>query len=830
MTFNEPRCPPAGDYDAEIMLVGEAPGQEEMARLEPFVGASGAEMTRMIHQAGIIRSDCFITNVCKYRPPRNQINRWFYPKTKAPKDAVLFEGKWIDARIYEGILELEEEVNRVQPKLIIAFGNTALLALAGEYGITKWRGSGLQTRAIQGRQYPLVPTYHPAAILRNWSWRYIALHDLRKARKVFDEGLPVPEENFYIRPNADTALGLLRMLTARAASSLSEKMDIAVDLETRGGQITCLGIAWSKKDSLCIPFLEMKADNHNYWKTLEEETEIVWAIKELLTHPNVKVVGQHFTYDQQYTARRMGFVPNFKPDTFHDIMTAHHVMFAGLPKGLDFQSSFYLDDHVYWKDEGKEWNPKLHSEEQHWVYNCKDCVRTYAIAKEQRRVYAQLAFKETSYGSPWTIQHESHEDVLRAMLRGVLIDKEKKKVLQKELSETIDKLESYVDYLLGHPLNPRSPKQLNTLFYHDFKIKPVTTYDRATGNRRRTCNADALATIAKREVLLAPVCEAISDVRSLGTFKSVVAKDLDHDGRIRCAYTVPGTETYRYNSKEDAFGFGSNLQNVSSGKEKDDEGNPLDSHDQHYRPNLRRMFVPDPGHAIADHDLEQADARIVQRESGSPRLKEIFDDPSRDLHNENTEIIFGKCTGKSDPNRPKSKAGVHLTNYGGTVPVLAATLGITRAEADRFQSRYFGAYPEVKEWHDRIRLELQTRRYVENIFGYRRFYFDRIEDLLKEALAWIPQSTVAIVTNLGIQKVRKTLPWAEFLLQVHDSAVHQFPYTEENSGLLTRDPDFVIEEKFEKIRKTMEIVIPYDDPLIIPVAGSWSLESWGDCK
>ena len=820
----EPRCPPSGDYSAEVMIVGEAPGKEEMSRLEPFVGASGAEMTTLIHQAGIFRTECFITNVCKYRPPGNRIAAWFYPKTKAPADAVFFEGKWIDKRIAEGIAELEEEIDRVKPKLIIAFGNTPLLALTGNYGITKWRGSGLHSRDIRGRTYPVLPTYHPAAILRNWSWRYITLHDLRKAKKILDTGLPVPQENFIIRPSADQVLLRLRMLTEIANHSTSSLLDIAVDVETRFRHITCLGIGWSESEAICIPFLEVKTEDKNYWKTLDEELAVVLAIRKLLTHPRVKILGQNFPYDQQYIARRMGFVPNFNPENFHDIMTAHHVMFAGLPKGLDFQSSFYLDDHVYWKDEGKEWNPKLHNEEQHWVYNCKDCVRTYAIAQEQRNVYAQLGFKETSFGSPWTIQHESHNDVLRAMLRGVKIDKKKKAALEQELGATIQRLEDYLDSVLGHPLNPRSPKQLSTLFYTDFKVKPVTTYDRATGHRRRTCNADALATIAKREVLLAPICESVIDVRSLGTFKSVTAKELDHDGRIRCSYTVPGAETYRYTSSEDAFGFGTNLQNVSSGREKNSKGERLETDDPHYRPNLRKMFIPDEGYAICDHDLEQADARVVAAESKCIRLKEIFDDPSRDLHNENTEIIFSKCSGKQDSNRPKAKAGVHLTNYGGTVPVLASTLGITRAEAERFQARYFDAYPEVKQWHDRILDELQTRRYVENVFGYRRFYFDRIDNLLKEALAWIPQSSVAIAVNLGIQRVRKTLPWAEFLLQVHDSAVHQFPIRN------AEHPYMQPKHSFDLIQRAMTIELPYPDPVIIPVSGAWSLKSWGDCK
>jgi len=812
--------PSAGPSDAEILIVGEAPGKEEVARLEPFVGQAGVEMTRMLQQAGILRSECFVTNVSPWRPNDNRIAAWFYPKTKRPPAAKLVLNRWVHQHIADGVQMLEELIIKLNPKVIIAFGNTPLWALTGNWGITKWRGSNLETRLIGGRTYPLLPTYHPAAILRQWSWRYIGVHDLRQAKRIRDNGLPVIKEKFTIRPAFDDVIERLDNLLDFADAAGETLLDIAVDIETRFRQITCLGLAWSSYEAICIPFLEIKTEDHNYWSTVEEETEIVWRLRQLLTHKSVRVIGQNFSYDQQYIARRMGFIPNYKPENFHDTMTAHHVMFAGLPKGLDFISSFYCPEtHVYWKAEGKEWNPKTMNEEQHWVYNARDCIRTYAVAMEQRKTYESLDFKSTTYGDPWTIQHGSHESILQAMLRGVCIDNEKKLALGKELGKVITRQEDYISFLLGHPLNPRSPKQLSTLLYHDFQVKPVTTYDRNTGKRRRTCDADALVTIAKREVLLAPICYGINDVRSLGTFKSVTAQELDHDGRMRCAYQVPGTETYRYNSTQDAFGYGTNLQNVSSGNEK------VESDSHLYRPNLRKMFVPDPGFAIADHDLDQADARIVAWEANCPGLKEIFNDPDRDLHNEHTEILFGKFTGEGDPNRHRAKTFVHAANYAVTAPTLAATLGVTIHEAERFLTRYFGERPEVEKWHETIRIQLQTKRFVENVFGYRRFYFDRIENLLKEALAWIPQSTVAIAINLGIKQVERELSWAEFLLQVHDSAVHQFPnLTDIKTGKST------VEDSFEAIRRTMEVPLPYDDPMTIPVSGKWSLESWGHCK
>jgi len=235
-------------------------------------------------------------------------------------------------------------------------------------------------------------------------------------------------------------------------------------------------------------------------------------------------------------------------------------------------------------------------------------------------------------------------------------------------------------------------------------------------------------------------------------------------------------------------------------------------------PNLRQMFVPDPGFILFDSDLQQADAQVVAWEADDAELKEIFRDPTRDLHNENCRTIFGHSpVGKYAPLRPKAKAGVHLTNYGGNARTLSKTLGITVHEADKFQATWFGAHPGIKDWHHEIERQLQTRRYVENKFGYRRFYFDRIERLLPEALAWIPQSTVGLVINHGWLNIDRNLPEVQILLQVHDSIVGQYSKV--------FDPQIR-----PAIREQLLVEVPYDDPLVIGVDIAVSDKSWGDVE
>jgi DNA polymerase-1 len=237
-------------------------------------------------------------------------------------------------------------------------------------------------------------------------------------------------------------------------------------------------------------------------------------------------------------------------------------------------------------------------------------------------------------------------------------------------------------------------------------------------------------------------------------------------------------------------------------------------------PNIRKMFIPDPGYIIYDADLAGADAQVVAWEAEDEDLKAAFR-AGLDVHSHNAEALFGtrftSLTGtKRYQFRQKSKQGVHLTNYGGSARAMAKVLGWTVRECDDFQKRWFSIRPGIKRWHQRIETELLTTRSVTNKFGYRRIYFDRIDAVLPEALAWVPQSTVALTTYYGADQLEEQIPQSELLSQVHDSLVFQIP---KSAGI----PD-------RRIRDSLANPIPYDDPLIIQWGLAKSEISWGDCK
>ena len=132
-----------GSPRAEIMFVGEAPGHDEDMQGIPFVGRAGELLTKIISAMGYKREDVYIANVLKCRPPQN--------RTPLPDE------------ISNCLPYLLSQIELIQPKIIVALGATAVRALLDvQLGITKMRGHWYTFRDI-----PIMPTFHPAYLLRN---------------------------------------------------------------------------------------------------------------------------------------------------------------------------------------------------------------------------------------------------------------------------------------------------------------------------------------------------------------------------------------------------------------------------------------------------------------------------------------------------------------------------------------------------------------------------------------------------------------------------------------------------------------------------------------
>lgn len=242
-------------------------------------------------------------------------------------------------------------------------------------------------------------------------------------------------------------------------------------------------------------------------------------------------------------------------------------------------------------------------------------------------------------------------------------------------------------------------------------------------------------------------------------------------------------------------------------------------------PNVRKLYLPDPGYTMVEVDLQRADAQVVAWEANDDGLKEIFR-RGDDIHTSNALAIFGGPGplkagevgySKWYDKRHRAKTGVHAVNYGCKEKTLAEHIQCSIQDARAFIESWFAAHPPILEWHKRVEYDLLIRKCVENKFGYKRHYFDRVEGLLPEALAWIGQSTVAIAINHVLLAIEEAIPEAQLLLQVHDSILFQIPTISVNDNIPT-------------ILEKSRVPIPYDDPLIIPPTIAISEKSWGDVR
>lgn len=543
----------SGPRDAKICIIGESPGQDEILRGEPFVGLSGIELTKMLGEAGINRRDCFITNCVSDRPPDNDIKHFFYSSTEAKKLHISpLNGRYPKENLRLGIQKLWSDLNEIRPNVIIAVGETPLWALAGEVGITKWRGSELPTPFGK-----LIPTFHPAYILRQWNFRSIAVADLRRAaRESHSPDLVVPKWNFKIRPSFIEAREMLKWLL-----SLPPQLLVS-DIETRANQIACIGFAWSALDAFCLPLMCVEGDRSFY--TLEEEVELILLVRMVLRHHQICFHNGNF--DCQYIAKEWGFLPNFH----HDTMLMQHILFPGLLGGkidpvtgkvskkgsslsLSFVCSMYNEHYRFWKDDGRFWDESM-DEDVYWNYNGEDCCRTFQSAITMLGMIEKLGFSK---------QYRDKMDLFpltfRMMFRGINIDLAFRKKMQQDLERDEESIRGWLNKAAGHDFNPNSNKQMADFFYKDLRMDIVK--DRKTHNP--TVNDIALEKFKNRCPVLRPFIERMQLLRSLVVYRSTFAEAplSEVDNRFRGSLNVVGPETYRMSSNNTAFEEGCNLQN-----------------------------------------------------------------------------------------------------------------------------------------------------------------------------------------------------------------------------------------------------------------------------
>lgn len=401
-----------------------------------------------------------------------------------------------------------------------------------------------------------------------------------------------------------------------------------------------------------------------------------------------------------------------------------------------------------------------------FVYNGLDTCLTYEIYQK----LLPLLDEDTKVSYRWSFASQSL--ALEMMFRGLRVDRE---FIHKRLHELQTEYEKYNAYLqrLAHAvwdadLNPNSPAQLKALFYETFGLEEIRFRGKVSTDRK------SLEKLIPKNLYIRPIAKLILLLHDLGKLISVLQTEIDPDGRMRCSYSVAGTETGRWNSTANAFNTGTNMQNITN--------------------KLRELFVADPGRKMAYIDLQAAESKGVGYISGDPAYIKACDEG--DAHTVVCRLVWPELpwTGdlahdkklasstpfyRENSYRDMGKRGGHGTNYCGQPPTMAVHLKMPVEVVAHFQQEYFKAFPKIAEWHERVRDALQLKHCLVTCFQRKRVFFGRPSDAstLREAVAFEPQSTIADTANFGGWLVQQR--WhgglVRCLAQLHDAILVDYP-------------------------------------------------------
>jgi len=431
------------------------------------------------------------------------------------------------------------------------------------------------------------------------------------------------------------------------------------------------------------------------------------------------------------------------------------------------------------------------------VYNGLDCCLTAEILSVLQPQLDNLTSR--TYAFSKSLQGP----VLEMRLRGVLVDRTRRREVVSLLHEKLEALEENLNKIVNegvgfYGFNWRSPDHLRKLFYDRLGIPPI--------RKRGVVTTDRAALEKMEQYLVArPIISHLKAMRDLGKKISVLTTEIDPDGRIRTSYNIGGTETGRFSSSISEFGSGGNLQNVEE--------------------SLRSVLVADAGMKMGYFDAEQGESRVVGGiEWGLFKDSRYLDAcESGDLHTTVSKLCRPDMAWSGDLKEDKElaeqpyyrhyslrklcKSIGHGTNYSGKPQTLHNLYKIDVDAIEEFQLRYFRAFPSHLKWHahvERILIETGT---IISLLGRKRQFWGRRNDAdtLREAIAYDPQGSLADIVNGGmLQLWRANI--CQLLMQVHDAVVVQYPEEVE---------DEIVPQILELLRYPVhigngrELIIPY---------------------
>ena len=776
--------PGIGPYNPDLMLIAEAPGKYEDEQGEPLVGPTGEMVNNFLIKAGSSRSEVYLTNVVKYRPPFNDMGKL----------------SLINVDIDESVKELWQEIERNKPKCIIAMGNYALRAVLGlpmkwdqkknSHPILNYRGSILLAK---DRKTKVVPTIHPAALFNRYNesneqeggldyvYHVLIQHDITRAvEESRSRELNLPRRDLAVARNSLDLIRFFRMY---------EKLNKAsADIESINCIPVCISFAFSRYHAISVPLLR-QIGNVKLTDMGDLEMDAVWDIVDSKLQ-TLDLIGQNFKYDEfKLNLMRFGKM-HLKSDT----LIKTRVIFPELPsKKLNVQSSYWTRE-PYYKEEGKEFKIGKSPVDQLFLYNAKDSAVTFEVDEAQE---IDLLNLQEKYQVPlvdyyYNYQMRKHSFYLQMENVGFRVDLKRKKELFEKYTKMHDEVHQRLVEEIGHGINVRSPPQMYSLLYKEMDFKPYkkdpTSEDSIVKLIGNHCKGNKAAF---RKIL-----EDCLEERRIRNQKSKnISFSPDYDQRCKTSFNIIATETCRSST--------SILKKPLRPKKIGLAFHTISKHGRLAK-DIRSMFIPDEGKVFIQADSSQAEARVVAVLSKDWNLLKAFD--TIDIHRRTAALILGLTStldltslhlesddliGKDSPERFCGKKTRHAGNYSmgksrfmvefnTDAQKFEIDMEISEWKAGSMLEKFHFASPLLKDnfWHEVEEAINSTGVLIDPMGGVREFHGRKDHETHKEGYANIPQRTVGHLVQGAALKVEDELNGDVqhlWISENHDSLLMEVP-------------------------------------------------------
>jgi DNA polymerase-1 len=650
-----------GPVPARVMVVGEAPGFREDEIKKPFAGKAGQYLDTLLEEVGLPRESIYITNANKCRPPDNRT-----PTRTEIKACHPF---------------LEAELQAVQPEFLVTLGNVALQSVTGKSGIMKKRGA-----MIDMGHFKVLPTLHPAAILRNPAWAPLLKSDLQAVTRAVKGQNEAPKTKTQLIRNSRALAKFLRLVEPISTP-------IAFDLETwgpsekgglrpwaPGGKILTCSFTWKAGESYVVAIEHPSVEWDIPVERVYDAIQVAFESK--------KMVGHNVKFDLSWMRAK-----GVKLTASFDTLLAAHLLDENRPNGLKPLSRTYLGADLY---EAKIDFDEPHKLSELAVYNGKDTdytFRLYHLFREELRQRPRLLRLFKFLMMPACnafVEIESH---------GFPIDMERLETRHREALAKIDEITTellqYVPKELRAGANFRSVPFLARFFFEHLKL-PILVISPKT---KKPSTSEAVLLKLKH---MHPSVQLLMTLRKWQKYESTYTRAWSERVRVArrprlyTSYNLSGTVTGRLSS---------DMQQV-----------PRDLF-------IRSIIGSQPGWKLIEADFSQVELRLAAMFSRDPALTRAFR-TGGDPHRETAAKVLNKPPQEITKEERKMAKAV---NFGFLYGMGARKFRVyadekydtkvSEEEAIAYRKAFFKQYAGLPIWHQRMRRLVRTQHWVASPIG-----------------------------------------------------------------------------------------------------------------